>query len=459
MVQPGTGSLCRFRLLTLRREKIIRDMKKLLLLLSVVAAIWPRISAQMTLHDCLVFARDHSYVNRINRYEDLKADVDRKAALSSVLPYLGFDVSGNISFGRNIDPGTNTYDNKQTLSSGFGLGLSLPLFDGLVGFNGIKMAGMARRRRMKASQAEADRISLSVIRSFYNVAYCEAMVRQMTDALERDRRILHATEIGLATGTKSEADVADLRALVASDEYELTNQKNLLSKASLQLRADMGMELSDRIWISACLDDSVCPLPAARDGFIHPEIEEASYALAESRYGLRAARGRFSPVISLNAGISTSYYRMMGSGVSAPGFGRQWHDNMGQYIGVTFSFPLFDGLSSFCRVKRAGLDVRQNMERLEQTRFRIDKERTEAELDYYSACTELRSARTRLDAEQTAFNATSRKYELGGASAVDLYTSSAKLSVARANLEGKRIRMIISGIVLSYYNGRPLIDD
>jgi len=50
-----------------------------------------------------------------------------------------------------------------------------------------------------------------------------------------------------------------------------------------------------------------------------------------------------------------------------------------------------------------------------------------------------------------------RKFELGGASAIDLYTSGAKLAAARANREGKRIQKIISRMVLGYYNGEKLI--
>ena len=50
-----------------------------------------------------------------------------------------------------------------------------------------------------------------------------------------------------------------------------------------------------------------------------------------------------------------------------------------------------------------------------------------------------------------------RRYELGSASVIDLYTTGAKLAAARAALEGKRIQKIISEITLSYYMGAKLI--
>ena len=200
-------------------------------------------AAQMSLNDCLVYARDHAHGNILGSLEVERANIDKRLAAADLMPHVGLSSSGNISFGRNIDPETNTYDNKKTLSTGFGLQMSLPLFDGLVSINNLKAARVARLRQIDAAQIEQDRISLEVVRAFYNVSYCKAMVGQMCQQLERDSTDLAATERGEQLGMKSGADVAELRALVAADEYELSNQRSLLAKAYLSLRSVMGMEL------------------------------------------------------------------------------------------------------------------------------------------------------------------------------------------------------------------------
>ena len=92
------------------------------------------LKAQMTLHDCLVYARDNAHSNIISRMDIDKAKLDRDISASSLKPYVGFYTNGNLSFGRNIDPETNTYDNRKTISTSFGISMSLPLFDGLVFF-------------------------------------------------------------------------------------------------------------------------------------------------------------------------------------------------------------------------------------------------------------------------------------------------------------------------------------
>ena len=126
---------------------------------------------------------------------------------------------------------------------------------------------------------------------------------------------------------------------------------------------------------------------------------------------------------------------------------------------MSISIPLFDGLANVNRVKRAKIEVEESRTRLDRTIYEIERATTEAGLDLKAAADELEAAQQRVEAEQLAYNAVRRKYELGNSSVIDLYTSSAKLATAIANLEGKRIQKIISGITLSYYLGAKLIKE
>lgn len=407
----------------------------------------------MTLNDCLVYVRDHAPRNLVNGIEVRQAAMDTRLAASDLMPSVGLSSSGSLSFGRNIDPETNTYDNRKTLYTGFGLSMSLPLFDGLVSVNNLKAAKAGRLRREEAARLAEDNLSLEVIRSFYNVSYCKAMVAQMEEQLERDQKNLEATQLGLELGTKSGADVAEIEAIVASDRYELTNQQGLLSKAYLKLRSDMGME-PDGGELELVEEEYE---GAADAGFEHPRVAEARLGLKQSRYSLRAAKGAFSPVIYLNGGVSTSYYKIYGQDYLNRRFSQQWRDNMGQYVGFSVSFPVFTGLSRINRLNKARLEVQRQEYLLQEARQETDREKAEARLDLETAMRELGAADARVTAEETAYKTVQRKFELGGASAIDLYTSGAKLAAARANREGKRIQKIISRIVLGYYNGEKLI--
>ncbi len=428
----------------------MRRILSILVLMSMIAGS----SDGMTLRECLSYAREHAYKNVLSRIEIEKARSRKLIVASGFTPEVFLSSGGNISFGRNIDPETNIYDNKRTLSTAFSLQLSLPVFDGLVTVNNLKAARIAELRQMKSSETEEDRISIAVVKAFYNVIYCRAMVGQMESQLQRDCKNLRAVEEGERLGVKSGADVAEMRSIVAADEYELTNQSNLLEKARLQLKGEMGMDLSTPA-IEVSEEEDVWRMSA--EGFVNPRIAEAQMSLLESEYRYRAAKGAFMPRLSLSGGVSTSYYKMMGSGLTAPGFSKQWKDNMGQYVGLSLTIPIFNGTGDIHRLRYARTEVIEQKVRLEETEYEIEKEIADARLDYESAIKECKSASLRYEAEELAFNAVQRKFELGGVSALDLYTSGAKLATARANLEGKRIQRIISGILLNYYLSGEII--
>lgn len=440
----------------MKPSSFILTLLSLMLPLQSIKAEENQAKQPMTLNDCLIYARQHAHSNRLSRLETDMAKANKRLSASDLMPYIGLGSSGSLSFGRNIDPETNTYDNKKTLSTGLGLEMSLPLFDGLVRINNLKAVKVAELRKQKAQLIEEDRISLEVIKNFYNITYCTSMVDQMQRQLQRDSTDLEAARHSHRLGTKSGAEVAELEAIVAADQYELINQQNLLKKAHLSLRTSMGMLESDSL-LNITTDFRY--LPTSETIRMMPEIEEARLAVKEDAMYLRAAKGGYSPKISFSAGVSTSYFRMMGMKTEVPTFSRQFRDNMGEYFSLSFSLPIFDGLATANRVKKASLQLQESRVRLEQTQYQLNQAAEEARLDHEAAIEELSAATRRLDAEQLAYKAMRKKYELGAVSALDLYTSSSKLAVAEANLVGKQIQRAISEITYKYYMGHPLIYD
>lgn len=432
--------------------------RKQILTAALLAAAFIAYGAEkvpMSLDSCLRYARLHAPDNIIERLETRSADAGVGIAASALMPQVGLNVNGNLSFGRNIDPETNTYDNKKTLSSGFGIGFNLPLFDGLVRVNALRSAKAQRLKQRNMQQYREDMVSFSVIKAFYEVEYCGTMRQLALSRLERDTRLRAETAAGLRAGMKSQADMAEVDAMVEAGNYELVNTTGLLDKAMLQLKALMGYPLDAED--PELMFDQQATAGTANPGFEDPRIKAASAETMQMHHELNGDRGEFWPEINFQAGISTSYFKMMGDRYEAPAFGRQWHDNMGQYLAVSLSFPIFDGLYRVRKLQRARTALHLARARLEQTETEVRRERMEAEMDLESALAEMKAAERMARAEETAYNATRRKFELGASSAIDLYTSGAKLQEAQATLTAKRIQVRINTITAGYYKGIPLI--
>ena len=72
----------------------------------------------MGLHDCMEYAISNSTKMRIQQAETGNARIARREAiLNAFLPGISTSTSASYSFGRNIDPETNTYVNTRSFSN------------------------------------------------------------------------------------------------------------------------------------------------------------------------------------------------------------------------------------------------------------------------------------------------------------------------------------------------------
>ena len=417
------------------------------------------VSAPMTLQECLVYARDHSSVNLQNRYSYEQQRIALQNSAMQFLPYISASANANLSFGRGIDPETNTYGTKQNLGTSFGLSMSLPLFDGLVNINNYRMNKSYVRTSQTTAQMRADEVSLAVIRAFYNVVYCEELVRQVGLSLEVAQENLRQTRRQEQMGLKSRADVDEMSATVADNEYQLVNQQNLLDIARLDLKAAMSWPVECEIEIDGCLQSvseentysceiDLMELPAAKI---------AGEKLHQRKLAVRIARGNFIPGISLSAGMSTSYYKTLNMHYDAAPFHRQFKDNIGKSISTGISIPLFGRLSKYNSLKNSKLSYKIEQAAYDETMRNLTTEMMKLVMNLEGARKEYLSSISRLTAVESAHAANQRKYELGKISALELSTSSSRLAQARATLTGKQIQLLIQKMQYDYYNGKPYI--
>ena len=126
---------------------------------------------EMTLHDCMAYAVSNSTKMRIQQAETGDARIARRDALLSVFfPTISAGTSASYSFGRNIDPETNTYINTVSFNNGYSVSAGITLFNGFSAVNNLKISQTSLKMgETRERQVEAD-ICLAVMEAFYNVA-------------------------------------------------------------------------------------------------------------------------------------------------------------------------------------------------------------------------------------------------------------------------------------------------
>ena len=128
-------------------KQLKTDMKKAFFTFAVSILLTPLHAQEpMSLEDCMAYAVEHSTTvgQQVNSLESSRQDYI--SAVASALPSIGASTGGNVSFGRSIDPETNTYTTTSTFSNSYGISASMTVFNGLSTINSIRATKVLRAK-------------------------------------------------------------------------------------------------------------------------------------------------------------------------------------------------------------------------------------------------------------------------------------------------------------------------
>lgn len=179
----------------------------------------------MTLDECMAYAVEHSPVVRQQDYTNRNYRQDYIESVAALVPSVSGSVSATTSFGRSVDPETNTYTDVSNLSNNYGVSGQMPVFAGFTGINTIRAAKVMRLMGVEELQRVKDEVALNTMQAYFDVVYYTESVRLAREQLETSTGNLAKSRKLLELGLKSAADVAEQEAQCASDDYLLTQQE------------------------------------------------------------------------------------------------------------------------------------------------------------------------------------------------------------------------------------------
>lgn len=418
-----------------------------------------------TMDDCIAYALEHS--NGIKRAElSLNtAKMEQTASVADFFPSLSASASGQFSWGRNIDPETNTYKDVTTFGSGYGLYTSLTIFDGGQTVNRFRQARLNKRASQNSLDVAKEDKAIEVMMAFADVVYYQGAVSLAEDKRNDSEKVYIKTQRQEEIGVKSLPDVAQARAQFADDEYQLVHLRNTLEMAKVKLWNAMFFPISDNN--ATTNEPFVCDtsiiynnverqLDDVDEIFAHascsnPRALKSELEMKASKMDYRIAQGNLLPSISLGAGISTNYFKSLSSDYVAASFRNQFKNNFGQYVGASLNIPIFSNLSRMSRVKRAKNNWHSAILEHDDNLRQLYSDILQAVRDRDGFAEEIFSLENKCDADQLAYSLNKRKYEEGMLSVIDLQISANQYYNTRLSLLQKRMLFEIKNKLVEYY--------
>lgn len=419
-------------------------------------------SEHLTLHDCMKYAISKSTKLKIQKADisDKRLEI-RDAVLSAFTPVVNASTYAYYNFGRSIDPQTNTYFNQTSFHNNYSLSAYIDLFDGLSAVNNIKISKTGLMiSKSQEKQVEAD-ICLAVMEAYYNVVYynclyevCQVMVEDAWKALSLARR---QEELGV----KGYADVIQMEADLADRQYDLISTGNMAKDQLMTLKAlmfwDEDTELViDRTfpeYIEECFDPELI-IMLAEDN--NPEMKVAVLKVENSKRELTVAKWSILPTVTLYGGWNTSYYTY--SGYMSPSYGSQFRNNMGEYVELGLTVPLYNRLKGVSNIQKKKHAYNKARLELDQKKMDIEMEVKRAVLDCEGASMAYIQSLKKSLVQEEAFKLNKKKFEQGLISPLEFQTANNNYLKAKADEMNSLFKFIIKKAVIKYYSGIDYID-
>jgi outer membrane protein len=400
-------------------------------------------AATLTLPQAIEIAQQRSPLLKAGRQEVQAAGAGVDRARAGFLPKL--DVSEGVARSDNpVFAFSSKLNQGRFTASDFAIGtlnhpdpinnfrtavtLSQPLFAGgktLFAYDRAKLDHGATRHRLERREQE---VMFETARAYYEVRLAEAQLDVARAALRAADANRELARNRVGTGLVVESDVlsADVR-LASVKEQEIVALNGVeLAKASLN--EVMGRPLDEAVEVTAQLAE---PQPvtldtserlatvalAARPDYLGLGIEEQARAR-----GVDAAQAEFLPTVSATASYEVNNLEVVTKGQDS------W------FLGLVLQWNLFNGFGD-----RAG--VVEARARLAETRAVRDGAANRIRLEVKEALLRLRAATQRIDVARGAiaqaedsFRIVKDRYDAGLTTIVDLLSTEAALTEARARL-------------------------
>jgi len=390
-------------------------------------------SGPMSLQEAITFARANSPMLKAARAEFLGALANEKGAKAMLGPQVsvnGFTTTGNNTSILGSVPKTDPAVSMQVPPGQFSDGnlmLMLPILAGDV----KAMAASAKWQSQAAAgdyrEAEAE-LELSVRQSYFVVKSMHEDVLAAQASYEALLEMLKTTKARFEAGKTIEASVQRVQAELSRAERDLKTAKNSEAKAYLDLLQVIGGKLDAQIQLLGLTDPETKTF----------QIEELVKSAMANRGMLMAntARTKASEA-DLRAARALSTPRLYATGM-ADATNRR--DMGGVTLGLSMSFPLFDGGRVKSEIEKAKSMKARAEADLASAKLQVEKEVRQSLLDYETALENLKSATASAQAASSAYDVISVRVEAGKAilleqlDALDLLTR-ARTDVAKARLD------------------------
>ena len=438
-------------------------MKKGLVVLSMLM-LTLTISAQKkwTMQECIDYAMANNITLQKSKLQKQSATEDLKGSKAALLPTLNASTNQSVGYQPWKDSGVSTVTNgmvntkvdKTYYNGSYAVNAQWTVWNGNRNTNTIKLNKITEDEAELQSKETANSIQERIAQLYTQILYLDENVKVNEQMLETAKKNEERGQEMVNVGKMSKADLAQLSAQRATDEYNIVETRSQLLNYKLQLK--QLLEITDEtefdVAIPEITDTMVLKEVPTLQGVYEqallnrPEIERSKLAIKSSDVNLSVAKAGWLPTVSMTGSFGTST-----NSLSSNGWGKQMKTNFDAMAGVSVSVPIYDGRSTKTSVNKA------KIQQLSAQLDLLDQQKTlystiqEYWLNAQTNQQKYKAASATVESEQLSYNLLQEQFRLGLKNIVELMTGKDNLLSAQQNQLQSKYQTIYNQQMLKFY--------
>ncbi len=417
---------------------------------------------QWSLKDCIDYALANNIQLQKAKVQQLSALEDIKQSQSALLPSLSLSTSQNVTYNPWPEQGSAMIagnkvqaDVKKVYYNGsYSLSGNWTVWNGGQNTNTVKLNKLAAEQARLDSAVTANNVLEQIAQLYVQILYSDEAISVTKESLKTSQANEERGKTMVSVGKMSKADLAQLTAQRAEDEYSIVEAESNLRNYKRQLKQLLQIADNDEfdVVIPSTTDEmALKDVPALNDVYAasltqRPEIQNAKLGIESSDLSVKIAKAGKMPTVGLNAGLSTSTTSM-----NSNGWGNQLKNNFTVGGGVTVSIPLFDNRKTKTAVNKAMLQKENYMLDLQDKQTTLYSTVENYWLQAVTNQNKFKAARVSTESAQASYELLSEQFNLGLKNIVELMTGKTHLLQAQQNELQSKYLAILNLNMLDFY--------
>jgi outer membrane protein len=442
-------------------------MKKTILIMAAMVSLGAQAQKKWTLADCINYATENNITLKQARLKKQSANEDSHQAASAFLPSLSASTNQSGGYRPWQDAGITTVTNgtvnskvdKHYYNGSYGLNANWTVWNGGQRINNFRLSRVTEQQAELAIDETANTIQEKITQLYVQILYMTEAINVNRQNLETSKKNEERGQQMAEVGKMSKADVAQLTAQRAADEYNIIESMGQLANYKLQLK--QLLEITDtapfEIAVPKTTDEhALVNIPefmkVYENALDHrPEIKSALLGLKSGDLQIKIAKAGWMPSISMNGGVSTST-----NSLSDNGYGKQLKTNFDATLGFGITMPILDNRKTKTAVNKAKIAREQAQLDLWDKEKQLYSTIEGFWLDARTNQQKFRYATATVESEQQSYDLLQEQFNLGLKNIVELMSGKDKLLKAKQDQLQSKYVTILALQMLVFYQGGPI---